>query len=575
MTKARKFGGSFVACAAAVVMAFSAAGEEGLVHFVVEHPWRVFYEPSMTERDAGLVKDYDSATLTLANGKVVKSVETEADAENRIDLNALLGVEYRKNHWEMDEKDNHRALLVNEIYAPKDGTARVGATAEWWMRLLVNGEEAYSTLDGGDGWDHIEYTNHVFPIRLRKGRNLVVLYTRAGIGRWIAAFGAAPVIPKARTRKEVTQMLFPATGQIDCGPWVMYPAADSVTIGFLLPYAKRAGVEYRRKGTETWTKLWQYEGLQKKSADLFHFALHGLEPDAEYEYRVMTIRGDIVRSPIYGFRTWSGKPQPVRLALMTDLHLCSTEGISEIEKAAAMPDMLKADAVGTLGDSVSRTEDFRGQFMDYFMKGTLATFGHDRTLCVIRGNHEFRGDESTEFLRHFPRPYFSARMGEAFFIWLDSGEYNDIRNAKDPDASYNDGAAAYFAGQRRWLEETVRSEACRTAKFRVVLSHAPPCALGSYERRHFKPLVDGLLCSWDPKKPPEVLTHLWISGHKHETWVRTALGINQVELDGYTRIGCGLLEVLSDRLRMRIYQAEDRKVWGDYEVTPDGVMRSR
>ena len=549
-----------------------AADEDGLTHFVVEHPWRVFYDPTMDERDAERVKGYEK-TLVLANGRTVKSVETEMDAENRVDMNALLGIAVRKHHYDMDEKDVHRAILVNEIYAPKAGTAWIGATAEWWMRLVVNGEEAYSTIPNGDGYGSIEYVNHVFPVKLRKGRNLVALYTRAGLNPWRVAFGAAPVIPSEWTRNEVRRLAFGTTNQVDCGPWVMYPGADTATVSFLLPRSRRAGLEYRRKGAEEWTKLWQYTTFQKRTDEFFRFELKGLEPDAEYEYRVLTIGKALERSRTFGFRTWSGKAQPVRLALMTDLHLCGRDEISRIEKAATMPGMAEADGVVTLGDSVSTTEDFRGRFLDYFLKGTLATFGHDRYVFAIRGNHECRGEEASEFHRYFPKSSFSARMGEAFFIFLDSGEYNDIFNGTDPDASYNDGAEAYFAAQRRWLEETVRSEACRTAKFRVVMVHAPPCSLGTYEKRYFKPLVDGLLCTWDPKRQPEVKTHLWIAGHKHETWTRESLGINQVELDGPQRIGCAALEVGSDALRLRIYQAATDRLWDEVMVTPDGRMR--
>lgn len=534
-------------------------------HFVTEHPWMVFYDESLTEQDVNQVTGY-SGELKLVSGKNVKGKPVMMVQENQVNLDKELGLK---------TKEGRLAILVNEIYAPRAGIAYIGATAEWWMRLYVNAKEVYSTWNGnGDGWSHIEFTNHIFPVQLKAGRNLVVMLSRSGRRPWIAAFGAAPEIPKSWTRKEVTELFFKTDSQIECGPWITAPAADSVTVSFLLPFNRRAGIEYRKKGTQDWTKVWQYTTFQKKSAEFFRFELNGLEPDTPYEYRVMTIEKNTVRSPVYEFRTWSDKPQTLKMALVADQHLHYPHQIARLEKVYQLPGVKDADVFVTLGDSVSTTNDFRGEYLGYFMKGFLKYSGHGQYLFPVRGNHECRGDESSEFGRYFKNYYYSARMGDVFLIVLDSGEYNDIFNKDDPDATYNVRGSEYFAEQRKWLEETVRSEACRTAKFRIVMLHAPLSALAGYERQFIRPMCDGLLASWDRKKQPEVLTHLWIAGHKHYPWCKHILGINELELDGPNGIGCATVEAGKDSLRVKSYQARWQKLITDVTITPDGKMTS-
>lgn len=547
-------------------------------HFVAEHPWKCFYYTNALEAVAGTVKAYGD-TLTIPSGEVLKAKDLTFDAENRADLDAIFGVHHRENHWEPDERDCHYALLVNELYAPEDGTAMIGATAEWWMSFYVNGEKVYTTWPKGDNWGSIEYTNHVFPVPLKKGRNLVVLYTHRGLGRWFAAFGEAPKMPSSWSRQTVERYFFPETEQVECGPWLTDPAADSVTISFILPRTRRAGVEYRKVGAETWTKVWQQAAIQKRTGDLFRYELKGLEPDAKYEYRVVTIVGtETKRSPLHHFRTFSAKPQTVRLTVTADLHLDGPESAdNRFVPMSKMPNALDADIFVSLGDSTSRGEDIRSGMIDYYMKGLLRTFGHDRYVFTVHGNHEWRGENASEYFRYFPKGYYSARVGEAFLLVLDSGERDPIdtwQGKADPDAAYNVFDTAYMAEQRKWLEAEVKSEACRTAKFRIVMLHCPPTCTLKYETPHMKALLDGLLVCWEKGKKPEVLTHLWLTGHKHESWFRERMGINELQICGPHHagggLGCATVEIGPDAIHLKDWHVRWNKLAYDVTITPDG-----
>ena len=547
-------------------------------HFVAEHPWKVFYFTNSLENAAQDMKTYCD-TLTLPSGETLKGKDVMLDAEGRVNLNDALGVKFRENHWEMDEKDNHYALLVSELYTPQDGTAMIGAAAEWWMSFYANGEKAYTTWPDGDMVGSIQLTNHTFPVKLKKGRNLVVLCTRAGISRWYAAFGEAPKMPSYLSRQDVMRYCFPETKQIDCGPWLTDPAADSVTISFVLPRSRRAGIEYRKAGTEEWTKVWQQAAIQKKTGEFFRYDLKGLQPDSKYEYRVVTIVGSATkRSPIHHFRTFSEKPQTIRMTVTADSHIDDPDGAAgRFVPMAKMPCTKDADIFVSLGDSTSRGEDIRRGMIDYYMNGLLDVFGHDRYVFTVHGNHEWRGEDASEYFKYFPKGYYSARIGNAFLLVLDSGERDPIdswQGKKDPDAAYNTFDKAYMAQQRKWLGETLKSEACKTAKFRIVMIHCPPTYLLPYEEDHVRPLVEGLLCSWDKNKQPEVQTHLWLTGHKHESWFRERLGINELQICGPHHagggLGCATVEIGSDAIHVKDWHVLWNKLAFDITISPDG-----
>ena len=566
-------------------LAFGLASEAAFsttTHFVAEHPWKCFYWTNSLESAAAQVKAY-SDTFKLPSGETLKAKDFTFDTEFRGCLDPLFGVQHRENHWEPDEKDCHYALLVNELYAPADGVAMIGATAEWWMSFYANGKQVYTTWPDGDGWGDIEYTNHVFPVPLKKGRNLVVLHTHRGLGRWYVAFGEAPKMPKTWSRQTVERFFFPEKEQIDCGPWLTDPAADSVTISFLLPRTRRAGVEYRKVGGSEWTKLWQQGAIQKRTGEFFRYELKGLEPDTKYEYRVMTIVGkQVVRSKMHHFRTWSAKPQSVRLTVTTDSHFGSPEDADEaFGRIAKVPNALDADVFVDLGDEVSYGSDIRGMMIDCYMKGALRNFGHGRYIFTLHGNHEWRGEDASNFFTYFPKGYYSARLGEAFLLVLDSGERDPIdswQGKDDPDAAYHTFDKAYMSEQRRWLETELKSEACTSAKYRIVMIHCPPTyTLDYYETPHMKTLLDGLLVSWDKDKKPEVLTHLWLTGHKHLSWFRQRMGINELQICGPNGDGGGLgaaiIEVTPDALKLKDWHVRRNEVAYDIEIAPDGTVR--
>ena len=126
-----------------------------------------------------------------------------------------------------------------------------------------------------------------------------------------------------------------------------------------------------------------------------------------------------------------------------------------------------------------------------------------------RGNHETRGLFFAHYRDYFPSPtgqtYYSFQAGPVFFIVLDGGE-----DKPDSDIEYNGlgGFDTYRAQEAEWLKETLNSDACKNAAYRVVVIHIPPGYSAWYgpieSKRLFVPLLN------------EAKIDLMLCGHLHK-----------------------------------------------------------
>ena len=102
------------------------------------------------------------------------------------------------------------------------------------------------------------------------------------------------------------------------------------------------------------------------------------------------------------------------------------------------------------------------------------------------------------------RAYYSFDHGSVHVVVLDSGE-----DKVDSHEYYNGLVAfdSYRKEQATWLEQDLRSEAARRARFRVVVSHIPPRGGKGYS-------VDQVRELWEPPANSGRVD-LWLSGHTH------------------------------------------------------------
>lgn len=85
-------------------------------------------------------------------------------------------------------KEKALALAFAEIQSYADTVVNVGTAGDWWMDWYVNGQPVYNTLKNGNAGT-MSITEHVFKIKLKKGKNIIAAKVLSGLGGWKLAFG--------------------------------------------------------------------------------------------------------------------------------------------------------------------------------------------------------------------------------------------------------------------------------------------------------------------------------------------------------------------------------------------------
>ncbi|MCR4920753.1 MAG: metallophosphoesterase [Bacteroidaceae bacterium] len=267
-----------------------------------------------------------------------------------------------------------------------------------------------------------------------------------------------------------------------------------------------AWVELRRKGVTTSTKYYQevegqhqiYDIIQAPSVSLplqnFVIRINGLENKTTYEYRVCAQKIDEMKpysakistqyeSDWYEFTTLDASAEEHHLLVLSDMH----------NNSAKLESFLKALNYGTADHII-----YAGDMMDNmqvgkpsatalaseepyasFINTSAQLFATRQDFCMLRGDHETKGDAAEYFGAYFPyqsgRYYNAYRWGDLEVVMLDGGE----AMPDDDPTVYNNMLAAYNPYRQeeaRWLEQLIQTPDFQTARYRIVISHLPiPC----------------------------------------------------------------------------------------------------
>ncbi|MDA3798422.1 MAG: LamG domain-containing protein [Kiritimatiellae bacterium] len=159
--------------------------------------WRVFV-------------DVDEA-VKLAAYRKIPSVLPAAAGGNRYGLavrpeNQTVNIQTLGNTF----REKAVAIAFAEVWSAEPCTVTMGASADWWMAWTVNGEPVYDTLASGNGGGY-SVLDHVFPIQLRAGRNIVAVKVLSGSMGWKFLVGSPHVVSRlqaGRTASDVCQATF-------------------------------------------------------------------------------------------------------------------------------------------------------------------------------------------------------------------------------------------------------------------------------------------------------------------------------------------------------------------------------
>lgn len=306
-------------------------------------------------------------------------------------------------------------------------------------------------------------------------------------------------------------------------PWFSHPDNGCVAVQFLADAPCGGGLQYRLAGEENWQRInHTLAGQILRDRKLHRFRFRG-EPGKIYEFRGVLIdpeeRDKELFSPVVRVKIPSGEQRSYSFAAMSDFQFKTPVCQQMIACYSKLTGMQDCDFVVSIGDM---SMNFNSVEEDILQKWILPVRNAFPSLPMVpvRGNHEWRGRVSGEWVRMMSEPetrdpYYVFRYGPDCFVVLDSFEDKPDRREKARYTWYHD-SGAYRKQQRQWLEKVVKSPLFKEARYRIVLIHCTAYGQANgFNVQYVRDLTGGLLDSRDPEKR----VHLMMGGHLH-TYMR-------------------------------------------------------
>jgi len=234
--------------------------------------WKLFYGDGVIWEDPAAFSEMP--TEIRAGGKTIRPISIRI--ENAPDLNKILNLQ---------PKSGREALLFCEWISPIPMKIQMGAGADYWFSMHVNGKQVMSNFPKGNYRSYYNRFCYLFPISLKQGKNLLVMRSKSGNGGWQTAAGFVPFAPVSGhdtalfSRRAVINTVLPAKAQVTRGPFLFRLTKNTASISFQTAGLMAAGVEYRAKGARSWERVMDACGSQvNTSLDSHMITLTGLKP---------------------------------------------------------------------------------------------------------------------------------------------------------------------------------------------------------------------------------------------------------------------------------------------------------
>ncbi len=358
---------------------------------------------------------------------------------------------------------------------------------------------------------------------------------------------------------------------LKAGPYIQSKGEGKMTIRWITNLPCYSWIEYGKQAGKADMKADSVsDGLADAYRTVHAVTIKNLLPGEKYHYRICSkviekfdpynvVFGETYTSPFNSFNPIDEHTGKVSFLVFNDIHDHpeSFSHLLQFQKPG------KKDFILLNGDIFSHLED-EDQIVQHLLT-PLSGISPEIPLVFSRGNHETRG----KFARHFPDYfnrekkgfYYSFMAGPAYCIVLDSGEDKQDDNPEyfglvkfDP----------YRKEQKKWLEEEVKKEAFKKAKYKIVFCHIPPFYSGEgHGTLHCRQLWADLF--------NEAKIDLLIAGHTH------VYGIHQPEKGQHNYpivIGGGpkdgtrtLIEVSADNHSLNLtLTADDGEIKGELTI---------
>ncbi len=352
-------------------------------------------------------------------------------------------------------------------------------------------------------------------MNLKRELALFVILMPLSLGAWSGPDLRSSTVRPDAEGQSIAQGDPGASLAITHGPYLQLPSGTAMTIVWHTNKKCVSKVEYGTGDELGNAAVSGRNGLidNDRTSHILH--LTGLKPGTTYKYRVVSREfvgykqqhivtfGETATSPVYTFTTLNPGKAGFSFAVVSDIH----ERADDLEAMLAQKYCEDIDFVVYNGDMLN---DFMqsNQIFTGFLDATVKRFAKTMPFIYARGNHEVRGGYARTLPDYLPesdgRTCYSFDHGGVHFIVLDSGE------DKEDSHQYYNGLVDfqyYRKEEAAWLKKDLESDACRKAKFRIVISHIPPRGGKGFAIQdvceNFEPLIN------------KARVDLWVSGHTH------------------------------------------------------------
>ncbi len=263
-----------------------------------------------------------------------------------------------------------------------------------------------------------------------------------------------------------------------CNPILQNITSTGVTVFWEVNKNSVSWIEYGEKEILGSKVVHSTNGMIDVANGIQKIKLENLKPGNSYYYRAVSceikslepykvIYGDTISSKIYKFSTPAIKENSFSFLAFNDLHNIP-QFIENITKNESDFDfsVFNGDIFTDLNDEKSFSKKILSPLSDYYAA--------EKPVYFIRGNHETRGEAARSLHKYINTSngkfYYTFTRGNTFFIMLDCGEDKPDNN------KYYYGLAdydKYRSAEAEWLNNVVKSQEFKKAKFKIVCIHMP------------------------------------------------------------------------------------------------------
>ena len=395
------------------------------------------------------------------------------------------------------------------FHAEKKGHAVIGIGCIRKFEAFCNGILCCSTLNEGKLYDVFGPENHPFLIPVKKGMNNLTVSVRSPEVK--GALFCCKVLKKE-------DLKLPA---VPFAPVLTHPGKGTLCIVFRSIGAVGGGIEYRKEGEKEWQMIWDHRNGLIHRHSLHTIFLNDLVPGAVYEYRTVLIdpRDPDVRKK--GTIQRLTAPPGEKEGRFSFFFTADPQFTPEIQRIF-LKELLESSQANTCdflvlgGDINSRYSNER---IERDLLSVLQKYaGPEKSLVMLRGNHELRGPEPDAFVDFWSdregSTYYMFRFGDTAFLVLDAWENRVADHPRSKYYSRHNLDDIFLQKEKEFVRKAVTSEPWQSARRRIVLAHGAPFSHYDSAATMYKwlqDMTDGFFAGNDPVSP----VHLWLAGHTH------------------------------------------------------------